>query len=307
MEENRILVPPAVSEKFTEIAHTSRTMWHMVTSCGTPQEDSRFARVEDLYQFEKVSNRARHYVLAGLEHLVMWADFAAPFKFHPQQTTTFTLRPTLTLARAALESAAQAVWLMDAPNPTECVRRHLCLIRWDLEEHRKSYVDPESEEKRQIRKQDEELVARVSAEFNEEQIRPPKSYLWILQQACQADDLTLEARQVEKLWRAASGAAHGMHWTNLELTDVVAADEKREDGEFRAITVPDPKFMLEVLRASETMTTFAAVKYVLLLGEDPSPRIEEAGKWVANQITFKPGTDPAIVRRLKGEEPDMDK
>jgi hypothetical protein len=41
---------------------------------------------------EKVSDRARHYVTAALRHMLMWADYAAPFKFHPEQAVT--LRPS---------------------------------------------------------------------------------------------------------------------------------------------------------------------------------------------------------------------
>ncbi len=94
-----------------------------------PVEGSNFVRANDLYPFEKVSDRARHYVDAAFEHTLMWADHVAPFKFHPDQTVSFTLRPTYTLARAALESAAQVVWLLSTRDPLECIRRHLRLIR----------------------------------------------------------------------------------------------------------------------------------------------------------------------------------
>ena len=142
MQEKRVPVPSEVSVGFTEVAQGARLTDRMVKACGDPSPGSNFAHVNDLYPFEKVSDRARHYVTAALEHMVMWADFAAPLKFHPDQTTTFTMRPTFALAPAALETAAQAVWLMDTQDPVECVRRHLRLIRWDLSEHRKMRLPP---------------------------------------------------------------------------------------------------------------------------------------------------------------------
>lgn len=300
MENNKVPIPPEVSQGFTEIAQNSRILWHMITFCGDPENDSGFSRVEKLYPFEKVSNRARHYLLASLEHLVMWADFAAPFKFHPQQATLFTLRPTFALARAALESAAQAVWLLSAPDEKECLRRHLCLIRWDLVEYRKSRADDEG--KAQVRQQDQELVERVSHVFDEGELRTPQNYLWMLQQACLADGLDLEAREVERLWRAASGASHGMYWTNLEFTKRVT-----DETNGHTLIVPDADAMLDVLRASEAMATFAAVQYLHFSGKDISSRICESYAWLVNQITPKPGADLDVLRRLGRDGPTWDK
>lgn len=300
MEENRVPVPSDVSQAFTEIAHSARLAQHMVRSCGDPTPGSRFAQVNDLYPFEKVSDRARHYVTAGLEHLVMFADFAAPFKFHPEQITTFTMRPTYALARAALESAAQAVWLMDTRDPTVCVQRHLRLIRWDLDEYRKSHLDPAGKDR--VRKRDTELVQRVAGVFTEDQIRKPPSYLWVIQQACRPDDLHLDAAQAERLWRAASGAAHGMYWTNLELTEVEVGKEY-EPGHFRTVTLPDPLAMLEVLQASEKVVSYAALTYVLFSGEDHSRLWADARAWLATQITLRAEVDPAVRNRLAGGHP----
>jgi hypothetical protein len=302
VQQNRVPVPPEVSAGFNEIAQAVRLIDRMAKSFGDPLPESNFAQVNDLYPFEKVSDRARHYVTAALEHLVMWADFAAPFKFHPDQTTTFTMRPTYALARAALETAAQAVWLMDTRDPIECVQRHLRLIRWDLSEHRKSHLHPHG--KQSVKDRDELLVTRVARVFREDEIRPPQGYLWVIQQACRPDDLQLEPEEAERLWRAASGAAHGMYWTNLELTEVDVGEEY-EPGHFRTFTLPDARAMLEVLRASERVATYAALKYVLFLGEDPTRAMAGARRWLAGQITLRDGADPDVRRRLAGDLPEV--
>jgi hypothetical protein len=207
--DNRVPVPTEISQAFTEIAQSNRLTWHMVEGCGDPAKGSNFDQVNAVYPFEKVSDRARHYVTAALQHMLMWADHAAPFKFHPEQTVTFTLRPSYTLARAALESAAQAVWLMDTRDPIVCVQRHLQLIRWDLQEHRKSHLDTAGKER--IKARETELLRRVAALFTDDQLKPPPSYLNVIRDACNPDDLDLDKDDVERVWRAASGAAHGMY------------------------------------------------------------------------------------------------
>jgi hypothetical protein len=248
-----------------------------------------------LYPAEKVSDRARHYVSAALEHLVMWADFVAPFKFHPEQVTTLTLRPTLALARAAMESAAQAIWLLDTRDPVECIRRHLSLIRWDLAEYRKSQSDDEAKAK--VRARDAELVQFVSQEFTKDQISPPNGYLWVIRQACRPDDLHLGPAKAERLWRAASGAAHGMYWTNLDLTSVIRGPEY-EPGHFRAIVLPDPEAMLDVLQASYAMANYAAIKFAMFSGEDPAALLADARGWLAHRITLRSDAEPLTRERL---------
>lgn len=299
MDNQRVIALPHATQAFTEIAQGTRLFGHMFSSCGDPAPGSNFAQVNELYPFEKVSDRARHYVSAALEHLTMWADFAAPFKFHPDQTTTFTMRPTMALARAALESAAQAVWLMDTRDPVDCVQRHLRLIRWDLDEHRKSHLDPEGKER--VKRRDAQLVERVAGAFKADQIRPPNGYLWVIQQACRATDLDLEATQVERLWRAMSGAAHGMYWTNLELTNVEVGEEY-EPGHFRSFTLPDPNAMVEALEAGYRMTQYGALKFLFHAGADIEAMYGPARAWLAENIPLKPTADPEMRQRLAGED-----
>jgi len=71
---------------------------------GDPRPDSNFAKVADLYPVEKVSDRVRAYLLAGIEHMLTWAELAAPLRFHEEQVMTVTLRPAYTLARATIEA-----------------------------------------------------------------------------------------------------------------------------------------------------------------------------------------------------------
>jgi hypothetical protein len=169
-----------------------------------------------------------------------------------------------------------------------------------LSEHRKSHLTTEG--KQRVKDRDDQLVARVADVFHEDEIRPPQGYLWVIQQACRPDDLQLDAAEAERLWRAASGAAHGMYWTNIELTEVDVGEEY-QPGQFRTFTLPDAHAMLQVVRASERVATYAALKYVLFLGEDPTRAMTDARRWLAEHITLRDDADPDVRRRLAGDAP----
>ena len=55
---------------WVEVAHGSRTLQHCMRHADDPRAGSPFARVSELYPFEKVSDRARAYLTAALEHLI---------------------------------------------------------------------------------------------------------------------------------------------------------------------------------------------------------------------------------------------
>jgi len=112
-----------------------------------------------------------------VQHLLLWADYVAPFRVDPEQATNHTLRPAYTLGRAAIEAASQAVWMTVEPKALECTRRHLSLVRWDYEEHRKSLSGDAA--KRKVREADRELLDRVSRQFDKRDLAPP-GYLDVL-------------------------------------------------------------------------------------------------------------------------------
>jgi hypothetical protein len=265
-------LPEGVARRFTEVAMGARLCHHMVSQCGDPSAGSNFVMANEFYPWEKVSDRARHYVDAALEHLGMWADHIAPLKFHPEHEVNITMRPTYTLARAALESAAQCTWLLSTQDPRECIRRHLSLIRWDLAEHRKSEVG--AEQKSAVRARDDRLVDRVSEVFTEAEIRPPQGFLWTIRAACEVDDLALKR---------------------------VEPGEEYEPGHFRTRSLPDPELMVEVARAAHDMTMYATGKYILWSGADMEVLAANARRWLADNMTLKDDHDPEVLEALRGD------
>lgn len=210
-----IPVESGVQQEWVEVAQGARLAWNTLTNVGEPREGSNAFTMNAFYPYERVDERARAYLTAALEHLLVWSELAAPLAFHPDQVVIHAQRPPYTLARAAIESSARAIWLLDCPDPLECSRRHLSLIRDDSKEHRKS--KPDKAAKNALQRVDDEVVRRVAGVFHAAQIAPPNGHLWLIQQACRARNLELNADEVEGLWRAASASTHGMFWPQLEL------------------------------------------------------------------------------------------
>lgn len=298
MAQGRVPVGPEASRVWTEVAQGSRLCWHMFANCPSPADGSKFARARELYPFEPLDERARAYVGAALEHLMMWAEYAAPFKFHAEHESNFQQRPPYTLARAALEAAAQAVWMLDSRSEREVIRRHLSLIRWDLQEHRNSKATPG--EKALVEAREQALVQRVSDVFDAAEITRPRGYLWILQQACKAEDLNLQPDRIEWLWRAASGSAHGMYWPTLDLQTLV--DVEPADGPARQVRVADAQGIAQVLQAAFTMTQYAVLRYADFAGADIPSLIAASRAWLVSQIPLREDADPAVVARLHGDD-----
>jgi hypothetical protein len=289
----RIPVGEDASRSWTEVAHGSRMSNHMLQAMPDPAPISKFAMINAEYPFEKASDWHRSYLSAALEHLVVWADIAAPLKFHPEQEVLFSFRPAHTLGRAAMEAASQAIWVSSGDTARECARRHLSLIRWDYVEHRKSESDPQF--KARVAHSDLRLLERASQTFDKTDLQPP-SHLSVLRAS--APVVGLDPDRVETVWRAASGAAHGKAWASLALQEVVPLDEY-ESGQFRTIRVPDADAMTEVLKVAEHMTTYGVLRHADFCGADITSLLESARVWLAGAVPYREDADPEVVARLK--------
>lgn len=289
--EPRVRVPEEDSRAFTEIAIGVRASWHVFNHSPAPVSGSPFAQVHDLYPFELLADRAQAYVRAALEHLMWWADWVAPLKFHPEQVTNFSLRPAYTLGRAGLESAAQAVWMLDTTSPQECIRRHICLMRWDLQEHRKSKLDQAGKDV--VKSREDDLIHRVSEVFSEEDVQAPKGYLAVIRAAAECRDVTLEPNDAERLWRAASGVAHGMYWPTRDLQRPAVAENPDGSSTGREILVPDTKAMGKLVDAAFRMTQLAVLRYAEYCGADLVALHQDAMSDIAHSLPIREGVDPA--------------
>ncbi|MGJ9412404.1 hypothetical protein ACHAAC_06805 [Aeromicrobium sp. CF4.19] len=283
-------MPEVVDEanvaRWKEIATSSRWSLRVLSQVGDPADGSPFAQV-NMVHTEKASDWCRGFLDASAEHMRHWADFAAPLKWHPDHVVTHTFRPTQTLARAAMESAAQAVWIMAPDDPNECIRRHLCLIRWDYSEYRKSLP---ADRKAIAREQDQRLLESVSAHFTEDQLRPP-SYLSVLRET--ASVVRRDPDEVEAVWRASSGSAHGKRWAAHALQRVTPGEEY-EPGQFRALLMPDPTAMTRALDVADALLTYGVSRFLQQSGADFAAAHQDAMQWLESVVPMRRGDDASV-------------
>lgn len=296
-----VTVPEDVARSWTESSVSARINSHILRNVGNPAPTSNLTRTAELYPYESIALRAKAYLQAGLEHLNLWADFSAPLRFHPDHRTTIDLRPAYTLSRAAMEASAHALWIFGTNDPMECIRRHICLMRWDLDQHAKSKATG-SPEKQQVLDRNAELVTRVSGVFSEKEIPSPGSYLTLLRFVCDSAEYNFDIENVEWIWRAASGAAHGKFWVGQELqTEVETTDES---GAKRTVFVPDTDGIVRALETASLMCSSGVGKFAMWSGRDPVAMSKDGFTWLAHNMTYRDETDPSVIAAMKaGEAP----
>ncbi|WP_100813164.1 hypothetical protein [Microbacterium lacus] len=259
---NRIPVDREQSRSWVEVAQSARLMRDLLTETPPAIDGSPFSIIDgDLP--ESCEKWCRAYLSSALEHLGMWADYVAPLTFHTDAVVHHDARPSQTLARAALESASQAVWVMSSRDPREVLRRHLSLVLADWAEQRKAEVDPKRKE--ELRQQRLQLLDIL--ETHKINVDDP-SYLTLVTAAAQevrtkfsAGDLG-DSAQVERLWRASAGSAHGKMWPSLELRVSVELDGQ-------PFTFPDVDAMSAILMLANRVTQYGVFRFIDYAGHEP--------------------------------------
>lgn len=234
---------------------------------------------------EPIERWTRSYLDASLEHLVMWADFVAPLNLHPDAVVHHSGRPAQTLARAALESASQAVWVLAAKTAREMARRHVTLVLHDWDEQRKAALDADTKASLQAKRKDTLALLQVA----EDEFRAP-TYLALVTNAAAEVRTQLpnselaDPAQVERLWRASAGSAHGKMWPSLELSI-------SHEVEGRTYTYPDATAMTSMLALADRVTAYGVFRFIDRAGHEPelAARLTEtAARWYA-RIPKVPG------------------
>ena len=265
-------------QAWKEVAHRARISNRILNHVLEPSEGSTFDQVNALHEQEHASVWHHSFLDAALQHLVLWADIVSPLRFHPEQEGNFTYRPAYTLGRAALEAASQAAWMTADETAPEIVRRHASLVWWDYREHLKSLSDDAA--KRPIRIQESELLDQFRRQFGGKYLSQ-LNHVVVLQGA--APMIDTKPAELIRVWRAASGAAHGRRWTSLALQTVVPMDEY-QPGHHRAISYADPDGMTEILRLADRMVAHGVQRHATLSGADVPALRQEAFEWLAATV-----------------------
>lgn len=269
-----VAIPRSVVEDWVAVSHTARIMHDVLGQVGDPLPGSNFEWVNELYPPERASDWSRGYLVASIEHMVMWADHIAPLKFAADAVVTNSLRPVQTLARAAIESASQAVWVMAGGNAFECARRHLRLVLHDLDEQSKAAIA--KEDKQRFRDARATLVRRLGDHIPEKLLLNAPTYIEMLKKAVaevvargNTNPLLVDPAQVERLWRAAAGSAHGKRWPTYELQTVIVGEEFTP-GHHRTTMIPDPDAITHILNLANELLRYGVLRFADHCGYEPA-------------------------------------
>ena len=225
------------------------------------------------------------FLEAAVDHLLLWADYAAPLKFHPEALVAHTLRPAFTLARAAIEAAAQAIWVLSPEDPKARGARYVVLATWDVNEQLKAAVATES--RSELKGRRDEIFAKLGVTARS--FRPPR-YLDMIREAAEFLDLgdsnpAMSPDGIERVWRSAAAAAHGKQWPESEFHD------RTDAGDGLVYSVPKTEEISQVLQVAERLMSAGVVLFAMRAGRMESFHAlwDEAVARLASRITTVSG------------------
>lgn len=288
---------------WAEIALTIRTADIVVHSVTVPKPGSPFATTDELYLYESSSQWAREPLRSAVDHLNTWANHAVPLEQHDGQIVVHQgFRWTFTLVRAALEGAAQSMWLTQSKTTHECVARLIRTVRHDIHEETKAWVAlgrdtgklesrahghaERAEQWTQWGKPAQTLPAMVDL------IRNGASYEG------------LEPSKLEAMWRVCSAAAHGKDWAIRELQVLTEGREWRP-GQYHFMGYPDPVKLTTMLKDATEFLTRAMFRYLTRMGADVERELRSAMITAAERTPSTDGGDLVRSMRQKFNEEDQ--
>lgn len=264
-----------------EVAQSARLNSGVLARLMPPKEGSLLRPTTD-DPFRNMAWFCHGLLEAATDHMILWADYAVPLKFNPETVLVHTLRPVFTLARAAIEAAAQAIWMLSPEEPADRARRYITLATWDLNEQLKAAVDADAIAELKGRRDPIFAALGLTART----FRPPK-YLDMIREA--TEFLNLEepsamrnADLVERVWRCAAAAAHGKHWPDFELHDRAEV----EGGLFSS--VPKIEAISEVLKVADSLLSAGVILFATHADRMDEYRVlwEEASQRLRSEMTL---------------------
>ena len=267
-------VPEAEVRRWVEAAHTSRLASLVLDQVQDPLEGSSLDEDDKAYPWEKCSAWVRSNLVAATDHLVHWANVVAPQTVYDGMTVSNPPRPYYTLARAGLECAAQAVWVLDHDASPERVERHLRLLYHDLRQMALAFETIGDDRAAMARHRMTALAERLGDAERLARIKKHEPrYSSMVRETAGAIGLT--PNDAEFLWRSASAAAHGKSWFQ-HVAYTATVGEQYEPGYFRAALQPDPTEITRSVRAAAKLTLQGVVRFAARAGHDPSPLVQAA-------------------------------
>lgn len=293
MERPRTRVGDQTSIRWTEIALGARFVGELLDITGDPAPSSPLAHDDLAYPNEKLTAWVRSYLRASSEHLIMWADLVAPLQVFEGQDVVSAPRPFYTLARAAMEAAAQAAWVVEPIDSDERVRRHIRLLVHDLVEMVKA-LNAVGDVARANAARDR--IATTNERFGGP-VSPAPAYLDMVKAAARWSGR--DQAEAESTWRLSSAAAHGRNWFMGASHHVLRGDEF-EPGYFRTTQIPDAEQAADALQLGSDILIRATLRYLEGCGYDVTRCMDAARERLASNIPLKPGVGrDQLMTRLR--------
>ncbi|WP_270366129.1 hypothetical protein [Microbacterium algeriense] len=278
---------------------TVRTLADVQARCAIPMADSDSARVDELYPRESYSQWAREGLRSGLDHMVVWADLTMPTGARANLPVTHQgFRWFHTLLRAALEGAAQSLWLTTVENTGEATARLIRAVRDDLREQRLARLAMGKD----VSRIDQRITQHAAGalewmKYGPSEDRMP-SYVSMIRSA--ALRASLDPNECEATWRVASAAAHGKTWAILDLQELVGEAVEWRPGQFHTPGVVDQDRLTDSIETAVTLLSAATAQLLLRNGYDPTREFRHSVVDVARKSPMKDGDAQveALAERL---------
>ncbi|MBD0859963.1 hypothetical protein IA539_01885 [Gordonia sp. zg691] len=81
-------------QRWAQVTYAIRACDLALSAAVDPMPGSRPDFADKLYKWEKVSAWLRSYLTAGIEHMMLWSDFVAPYEFDGSHVTESVSGPT---------------------------------------------------------------------------------------------------------------------------------------------------------------------------------------------------------------------
>lgn len=261
MEDLGTPVDDAMAQQWTTFALTIRTYERIVGDISTPVEGTPFARADDLYPSESISQWCREGLRSALDHLGLWADRAVPLHMVEEQVVQHAgFRSYFTLLRAGLEGAAQSLWLSGSASAQEALARLVRMVRHDLGEQANAWTAMSRDTSPvYARLKNHEAAAVQLSAFGPDTKRLPPMVDLVKSAATEAG---ADPSKYEAHWRLCSAAAHGKDWAIFELQTFTGERIEWRPGQFHMVGVLDATKLTEILSDTIDLVGAAVHRYL---------------------------------------------
>jgi len=254
------LVTGAHAASWRDTALTIRYLAQMLSRLSDPAPGSELAGDDAAVtgHGEYPSDATRAQLDAAMENLSLWANVVSPMLFIDGVEVKNPPRPYFTLARAGLESAASAAWVLSPQDPSERADRHMRLVLEDLDQMRKALCLSDAAQADAV-----QLRIDAARQAHPRAIQSAPSYVAMVRDA--ALRAGWDANGAEELWRMASAAAHGKRWFTGATHHTILGEEF-SPGRHRAVHFPDPDKITEMVALATKVADWAVIRYGELAG-----------------------------------------